>query len=50
MSGFQAAGGHQASWDGRSDDGTAATHGVYFLRAFVGGQRIEAISRILYVR
>ena len=50
VSGFQAAGRYQVSWDGRSDDGTAVTHGVYFLRAFVGGQRIDAVSRILYLR
>ena len=49
-SGFQAAGRYQVSWDGRSDDGTTVTHGVYFLRAFVGGQRVESVSRILYVR
>ena len=50
VSGFQAAGRYQVSWDGRGDDGAAATHGVYFLRAFVGGQRIDAASRILYLR
>ena len=50
VSGFQAAGRYQVSWDGRSDDGASATHGVYFLRAFVGGQRVDAVSRILYLR
>ena len=50
VSGFQAAGRYQVSWDGRGDDGVAATHGVYFLRAFVGGQRVDAVSRILYLR
>jgi hypothetical protein len=50
VSGFQAAGRYQVTWDGRADDGASATRGVYFLRAFVGGQRIDAVSRILYLR
>jgi uncharacterized repeat protein (TIGR01451 family) len=50
VSGFQATGRHETVWDGRSDDGASVTHGVYFLRAFVGGERIQAASRILYLR
>jgi flagellar hook assembly protein FlgD len=41
---------YETVWDGRGDDGAAAAHGVYFLRAFVGGQRVSAASRILYLR
>jgi len=49
-SGFQAAGRYEVSWNGRSDDGATATHGVYFIRALVGGTRVNEASRILYLR
>ena len=50
VNGFTAPGRHQLSWDGRSDEGVQVTPGVYFLRAFVGGERIAASPRMLYVR
>jgi len=49
-SGFQAAGRYEVKWNGRSDNGTDVTHGVYFVRALVDGQRINEASRILYLR
>jgi hypothetical protein len=49
-SGFQAAGRYEVSWNGRTDDGNSATHGVYFIRALVAGERVNAASRILYLR
>jgi uncharacterized repeat protein (TIGR01451 family) len=50
-SGFQSAGRYQVVWDGRSADGSTVSGGVYFLRAYVGGQRMSAAaSRILYLR
>ncbi len=50
VNGYAAPGRHQVAWDGRTDDGVQVTPGVYFLRAFVGGQRIAASPRMLYVR
>jgi len=50
-SGFQASGRYSVSWDGRSSDGSTVPGGVYFLRAYVGGQQMSAAaSRILYLR
>jgi flagellar hook assembly protein FlgD len=49
-SGFQAAGQYQVTWDGRGDNGASVSRGVYFLRALVGGERMAAGSRILYLR
>jgi len=50
-SGFQAAGRYSVVWDGRSADGSTVPGGVYFLRAYVGGQQMSAAaSRILYLR
>jgi flagellar hook assembly protein FlgD len=50
VSSDQAPGRYEAVWDGRDDAGASVTHGVYFLRAYVGGQRVAASSRILYLR
>jgi hypothetical protein len=49
-SGYQSAGRYEVSWNGRSDDGAGVARGVYFLRAYVGGQHVAADSRILYLR
>jgi flagellar hook assembly protein FlgD len=49
VSGMAAPGYHEATWDGRSDAGVQVTPGVYFLRAFVGNERITG-ARILYMR
>jgi hypothetical protein len=37
-------------WNGQDQGGASVTHGVYFIRAFVGGVRVDAASRILYLR
>ena len=42
---------YETSWDGRDDGGVSVTRGVYFVRAYVGGQKMSgAVSRILYLR
>ncbi len=40
LSGRLAAGPHEATWDGRTDRGEAATPGMYFLRGRVGDQTL----------
>jgi hypothetical protein len=50
VSGYQSAGRYEVVWDGRGDDGAGVARGVYFLRAYVGGQSLAADSRILYLR
>ena len=48
---FRAPGQYQVSWNGQDEGGRSVVHGVYFLRAYVGGQRMAAgSSRILYLR
>jgi uncharacterized repeat protein (TIGR01451 family) len=48
---FRPAGTYRVMWNGADDGGRSVAHGVYFLRAYVGGQRVaEAASRILYLR
>ncbi len=39
---------HRFQWDGTSDDGQAATSGIYFLRAQVGTER--AVEKLVLVR
>jgi flavin-binding protein dodecin len=51
VSDYRTAGRYETTWDGRDDGGVSVTHGVYFLRAYVGGQNMSAAaSRILYLR
>ena len=50
VSGFHPAGRHEVVWDGRDQAGGNVSRGVYFLRAYVGGQRIAANPRVLYLR
>jgi flagellar hook assembly protein FlgD len=50
VDGFQAAGRYQTSWDGRDNSGALVTRGVYFLRAYVGGEKMSEASRIHYLR
>ena len=50
VSGYSAPGRFEVTWDGRTDGGVQVTPGVYFLRAFVGGQRVSAAPRMLYIR
>jgi hypothetical protein len=43
----QGPGRYQVGWDGRKDDGTRATNGIYFLRATVGrGQRMVRVAML----
>ena len=46
--GTQAAGDHEATWDGLGDDGAPVQYGMYFLRARVGEER--HVSRVLYLQ
>jgi flagellar hook capping protein FlgD len=47
VSGIQA-GSHQASWDGRHDNGVSAAAGVYFVKANVAGQ--QSAERVILIR
>jgi hypothetical protein len=49
VAGTQSAGRHTISWDGKSDDGTNVTRGVYFVRAVIGNQK-SPVQRVLYIR
>jgi uncharacterized repeat protein (TIGR01451 family) len=49
VSGFQPSGRQFASWDGRNDQGMAVTHGVYFVRTMISGQKAP-VQRLLFVR
>ena len=46
----KAPGQYQTVWNGQDQGGSSVTHGVYFIRAYVGGVRVDAASRILYLR
>jgi len=46
----KAPGQYQTVWNGQDMGGAQVTHGVYFIRAYVGGVRVDAASRILYLR
>ena len=46
--GTQTTGQYEAVWDGLGDDGARVRHGVYFLRASVGGNR--TVSRVVYLK
>ena len=46
----KAPGRYETVWNGQDQDGSSVTHGVYFIRAFIGGVRVDAASRILYLR
>jgi uncharacterized repeat protein (TIGR01451 family) len=48
VSGPQTAGVHTVSWDGRSDQGTQVTRGMYFVRTVIAGVK-AATNRVLYV-
>jgi hypothetical protein len=41
---------YETVWNGQDEGRSQVTHGVYFIRAYVGGVRIDAASRILYLR
>lgn len=45
--GVQAPGQYEVRWDGLGDDGARAKHGIYFLRAAVGGN--TKVSRLVYL-
>jgi hypothetical protein len=44
----QPAGSYSTQWDGRGDDGSQMTRGVYFLHAKVGGE--QQTTRIMYLK
>ena len=44
----QAAGLYEIGWDGRSDAGTRAENGVYFVRSYVSG--IQQSMRVVYMK
>ena len=46
----KAPGRYQTVWNGQDQGGASVTHGVYFIRAYVGGVRVSDASRILYLR
>jgi uncharacterized repeat protein (TIGR01451 family) len=46
----KAPGQYQTVWNGQDQGGVSVTHGVYFIRAYVGGVRVDTASRILYLR
>lgn len=48
VSGVQTAGRHIAAWDGRTDAGTRANRGVYFVRTTIGGVKAST-NRVLYL-
>ena len=48
VSGTKTAGGYEAIWDGRRDDGQDVPAGVYFYRLAVGGQ--THVSRVVLMR
>ena len=48
VSGDQAPGRHEVSWDGLADDGSRAEHGVYFLRSEIGTS-LRTV-RVVYLR
>lgn len=45
--GSQSAGQYEVRWDGLGDDGMRVKHGVYFLRASVGGA--SRVARVVYL-
>src|SRR5262249_17298032 len=46
----KAPGQYQTVWNGQDQGGATVVHGVYFIRAYVGGVRVDTASRILYLR
>jgi hypothetical protein len=46
----KAPGQYQTVWNGQDMGGSSVAHGVYFIRAYVGGVRVGDASRILYLR
>ena len=49
VSNTQPSGRYTITWDGKADDGTTVTRGVYFVRAVVAGQK-SPVQRVLYIR
>lgn len=49
VSGFQAAGRHVVTWDGRADSGALGARGLYFVRATIGGQTAPT-QRVLFLQ
>jgi hypothetical protein len=41
---------YTTQWNGQDQDGSTVVHGVYFVRAFVGGVQVANVSRVLYLR
>ena len=50
VSGFQASGRYEVSWDGRDNAGVQMSRGVYFIRAMVDGQRVSNAPRVILAR
>jgi hypothetical protein len=46
----KAPGHYQTLWNGQDMGGSNVSHGVYFIRAYVGGTRVGDANRILYLR
>jgi len=49
VAGTQSSGRHTITWDGKADDGSTVTRGVYFVRAVIGSQK-SPVQRVLYIR
>jgi hypothetical protein len=49
VTGFQAAGQHIVTWDGRADSGASVVRGVYFVRTMITGQTAP-VQRILFIQ
>ena len=50
VSGFQASGRYEVSWDGRDNAGIQMARGVYFIRAMVDGKRVGNAPRVILAR
>src|SRR5262249_45398230 len=46
----RAPGRYTTEWNGQDSGGNQVMHGVYFVRAFVGGVQVANVSRVLYLR
>ena len=50
VNGSQAPGEYKIAWNGRDDSGQMVARGVYFVRASLNGQRVQSVTRVLYLR
>jgi hypothetical protein len=48
MTGFQAAGRYNVTWDGKSDSGTPVSRGIYFVRTVISGSKAP-VMRLLFI-